>query len=131
MQLVNKPLFVQQAPCITIFWPNNQHQPHLCFSGINAAGEQAPVGQASVPVSTWQGPVEVTESPRIPVSAFAEQLLAEPTEAETTGGIQKKLSLFKALWSCIQSQYCLNVLNLLMLLGENRIFCTPWHCPRS
>ena len=70
----------------------------MYFSGLNAAGEQAPVRPASVPVSTWQGPVEVTESPRIPVSAFAEQLLAEP-EAESTGepSCNIRLYLFQVL----------------------------------
>ena len=49
----------------------------LSMPGINTAGEHAPVAEA-VPITTWQGPVEVTRSARIPVSAFAEQLLSEP-----------------------------------------------------
>ena len=49
----------------------------LSLTGINTAGEHAPEAEA-VPIPTWQGPVEVTRSARIPVSAFAEQLLSEP-----------------------------------------------------
>lgn len=49
----------------------------LSTPGINTAGEHAPEAEA-VPVTTWQGPVDVTRSARIPVSAFAEQLLSEP-----------------------------------------------------
>ncbi len=49
----------------------------LSLTGINTAGEHAPEAEA-VPITTWQGPVEVTRSARIPVSAFAEQLLSEP-----------------------------------------------------
>ena len=33
-----------------------------------------------MPVTSWQGPVEVTRTARIPVSAFAEQLLSEPED---------------------------------------------------
>ncbi len=49
----------------------------LSPTGVNTAGEHAPEAEA-VPITTWQGPVEVTRSARIPVSAFAEQLLSEP-----------------------------------------------------
>lgn len=68
-------------------------------AGINAAGEHAPIGQAAVPVNTWQGPVQVTEAPRVPVSAFAEQLLAEP-EAEPTG--VHCVSACSACWTFIE-----------------------------
>ena len=59
-------------PCFAPFlkWP-------LSLPGINTAGEHAPEAEV-VPITTWQGPVEVTRSARIPVSAFAEQLLSEP-----------------------------------------------------
>ena len=49
------------------------------MAGINAAGELAPEAEA-LSVTTWQGPVEITRSARIPVSAFAEQLLSEPEQ---------------------------------------------------
>ena len=45
---------------------------------MNAAGEHASADATTVPITTWQGPVEVQRSVRIPVSAFAEQLLSEP-----------------------------------------------------
>lgn len=45
---------------------------------MNAAGEHGVTEAAEVPITTWQGPVEVQRSARIPVSAFAEQLLSEP-----------------------------------------------------
>ena len=51
----------------------------VLMAGINAAGELAPEAEA-LSVTTWQGPVEVTRSARIPVSAFAEQLLSEPEQ---------------------------------------------------
>ena len=56
-----------------------RHETQVLMAGINAAGELAPEAEA-LSVTTWQGPVEVTRSARIPVSAFAEQLLSEPEQ---------------------------------------------------
>lgn len=65
----------------------------LCGSlgGINTAGEHAPEAEA-VPITTWQGPVEVTRSARIPVSAFAEQLLSEPEHEPERPPVQEPVA---------------------------------------
>ena len=47
-------------------------------SGLNAAGEIA--SEATADASTWDGPVQIQQSDRIPVSAFAEQLQYEPEQ---------------------------------------------------
>lgn len=46
--------------------------------GLNAAGEVA--DDTAADASTWDGPVQVQQSDRIPVSAFAEQLQYEPDQ---------------------------------------------------
>lgn len=50
----------------------------MCTAGLNAAGEIA--SEAIADASTWDGPVQVQQSDRIPVSAFAEQLQYEPEQ---------------------------------------------------
>ena len=54
------------------------HVSSVCTAGLNAAGEIA--SEAIADASTWDGPVQVQQSDRIPVSAFAEQLQYEPEQ---------------------------------------------------
>ena len=54
------------------------HVSSVCTAGLNAAGEIASEDIADA--STWDGPVRVQQSDRIPVSAFAEQLQYEPEQ---------------------------------------------------
>lgn len=48
------------------------------FVGVNSAGEIT--SETTADSSTWEGPVLVQQSDRIPVSAFAEQLQYEPEQ---------------------------------------------------
>ena len=52
--------------------------PLPCFAGVNSAGEIT--SETTADSSTWEGPVLVQQSDRIPVSAFAEQLQYEPEQ---------------------------------------------------
>lgn len=73
------------------------------YSGLNAAGEIA--SEATADASTWDGPVQIQQSDRIPVSAFAEQLQYEP-EQELPGRES----------------------GLLCRLKNTRIFCLTFSC---
>ena len=89
----------------------------MLVAGINAAGELAPEAEA-LSVTTWQGPVEVTRSARIPVSAFAEQLLSEP-EQEPNG----KLSAHGPRPWCMTANAATLCVSHVLTLMKNQVHC--------
>ena len=93
------------------------------MAGINAAGELAPEAE-SLSVTTWQGPVEVTRSARIPVSTFAEQLLSEPEQEPDS----KPSALSPQPWCTAANTVSLCVSRVLTVMENQSCCIVMWPC---